>query len=56
MVKDTFGELEARPPLMPMNRVPSRTKLPDKTVPGSPGPASVVRLRPSMCEFGKIDV
>jgi hypothetical protein len=27
--------------VMPMNLAPSSTKLPDTTVPGSPGPASV---------------
>jgi hypothetical protein len=42
--------------LLPMNRLPSRTKLPDKTEPGAPGPASVHRLKPSMCEFGNTEV
>jgi hypothetical protein len=41
---------------MPMNRVPSRVKLPDKTEPGSPGPASVHPLNSSIREFGKIAV
>ena len=39
-----------------MNRVPSSTKLADKIEPGSPGPASVDRLKLSMCEFGNTDV
>jgi hypothetical protein len=39
-----------------MNRVPSSTKLPDKTEPGSPGPASVLRLKLSICEFGNTEV
>jgi hypothetical protein len=42
--------------LLPMNRVPSSTKLPDKTEPGSPGPASVLRLKLSICEFGNTEV
>jgi hypothetical protein len=42
--------------VMPMNWVPSSTKLPDKIEPGSPGPASVLRLKLSLCEFGNTEV
>src|SRR5271156_2401305 len=42
--------------LLPMNRFPSSTKVPDRTDPGSPGPASVLRFKSSMCEFGNIEV
>jgi hypothetical protein len=50
--RDRLGERKLRPPLMAMKRAPSSTKVPDITAPDCPGPASVYRLSPSMCEFG----
>jgi hypothetical protein len=57
IVKDTASlNGNCGPPLIPMNWVPSSTKLPDKIEPGSPGPAPVLRLKLSMCEFGNTEV